>query len=182
MNKALLLDRDGVVNCDYGYVHRIDDFDFVDGIFKLTELAQQLGYLIFIITNQSGIARGLYTEKQFLKLQKWVSEQFQQRGVRIAKTYYCPHHPTEGSVSYRTICSCRKPKPGMIVRAQQEFDLDLDRSIMIGDKLSDMKAAQQAGVGNRVLLSSNKSLHESSDLYHFEIGELDPAIIEEVSR
>ena len=152
MTKALLLDRDGVINEDHGYVFRIEDFVFKEGIFSLCKAASDKGYAIFIITNQSGIARGYYTEDQLNTLHNWLIARFEEQGSCIKKIYHCPHHPTEGTQPYQQDCECRKPKPGMILQAQQEFNLDLRSSIFIGDKPSDMQAANKAGVGTKVLI------------------------------
>lgn len=154
MQKALFLDRDGIINIDYGYVHKITEFDFVDGIFALCQKAQQQGYKIFVITNQAGIARGYYTVAEFEKLTKWMVEQFAEHKVEITDVYFCPHHPDKGVNEYVRVCGCRKPEPGMIIQAQQEHQIDLVNSVFIGDKGSDMAAAYSAGVKKRFLVSS----------------------------
>lgn len=138
--RALFLDRDGVINVDRGYVHKREDFEFIDGIFELCRSAQELGYLIFVVTNQSGIGRGYYTEKDFLDLSDWMCGVFKEHGVKIEKVYYCPSLPEENSPD-------RKPMPGMILRAAEEFGLDLERSVLIGDKDTDTQAGIAAGVG-----------------------------------
>ncbi|MER2491883.1 D-glycero-beta-D-manno-heptose 1,7-bisphosphate 7-phosphatase [Catenovulum sediminis] len=151
--KALFLDRDGVINVDRGYVHTISEFEFVPGIFDLCLKAQQQGYKIVVVTNQSGIARGFYTEDDVRRLHIWMSQRFAQHNVLVSAIYYCPHHPDHGGVQYQHNCLCRKPNPGMIKRAAREGDIDLANSIMVGDKISDMQAAQSAGITNRVLVS-----------------------------
>jgi len=152
MRKALFLDRDGVINEDLGYTHRIAQFRFVDDIFSLCRYAQAKGYLIIVVTNQSGIARKLYTREQFKTLTRWITTQFYRRGIRIHSVEYCPHHP---DITLK--CSCRKPRPGMIHRAQRRYAINLQKSIMVGDKLSDMQAAQKAGIGTRLLLLQKTS-------------------------
>lgn len=152
MNKAVFLDRDGVINVDKGYVHKVEDFEFVDGIFELCEFFQRNGYLIIVITNQAGIARGYYTEEDFLKLTDWMLKEFKIRGIDIAKVYYCPHHP-----DFTGPCFCRKPQPGLILKAKDEFDIDLSNSFLIGDKESDIMAGLNAGVGNIIFLSDFES-------------------------
>ncbi len=149
--KALILDRDGVVNLDKDYVHRIDDFEFIDGIFDLCRDAAAQGYLIFIITNQSGIGRGYYTEADFHALTDWMKARFQEEGVTITQVYFCPYHPVHGIGKYKQDSHDRKPNPGMILRAAQDYDLDLPNCILVGDRESDMKAAQTAGIGHKVL-------------------------------
>ena len=154
MQKALFLDRDGIINIDHGYVHKIEEFDFVDGIFTLCQKAQQLDYKIFVITNQAGIARGYYTIADFQKLTKWMVEQFAEQKVEITDVYFCPHHPDKGVNEYVQVCHCRKPEPGMIIKAQKEHQIDLVNSVFVGDKGSDMAAAYNAGIKKRFLVTS----------------------------
>ena len=144
-NKAVFLDRDGVINVDHGYVYRKEDFEFVDGIFELCRYFQEQGYLLIVVTNQSGIARGMYTEEQFQELTRWMVEQFREQGVEITKVYHCPHHPDFGPEKTRA-CECRKPKPGMILEAITDFELDPGKSIIIGDKTSDTMAGRAARI------------------------------------
>lgn len=145
-NKAIFLDRDGVVNVEKNYVHRIEDFEFMEGIFELCALAQRLNFRIFIITNQAGIGRGYYTIDDFERLTTWMLAQFKARGIRIEKVYYCPYHPVAGVGEYRKSSFERKPNPGMILNAKKEFDLDLSQSILVGDKDSDLEAGKAAGI------------------------------------
>jgi D-glycero-D-manno-heptose 1,7-bisphosphate phosphatase len=163
MNKALFLDRDGIINVDHGYVHKIEDFDFVDGIFELCQLAMVKGYKIFVITNQAGIARGLYDIATFEKLSKWMVSAFAKQKVIISKVYFCPHHPDKGINEFAMSCQCRKPAPGMILQAQQEFAIDIEGSIFVGDKISDMKAATNAGIDCKILLDSRYINEEASE-------------------
>ena len=154
MNKALFLDRDGVINIDHGYVYQKEDFEFVDGIFDLCRLAIAKGYQIFVITNQAGIASGYYSIEDFNQLTTWMVNEFAKQGIKITQVYYCPHHPNRGDNQYVQICQCRKPAPGMIIQAQQDHTIDLSASIFVGDKMSDMQAAEAAGVKHKILLSS----------------------------
>jgi D-glycero-D-manno-heptose 1,7-bisphosphate phosphatase len=154
MNRALLLDRDGVINQEINYLFRIEDFDFIDGVFETCRFFQQLGFLIIVITNQAGIARGKYTEADFHKLDEWMVHQFQQRNVEISRTYFCPYHPTEGVGRYKRESPDRKPNPGMILKARDDFNLNLQESILVGDKESDIEAGVRAGVGTIVLAKS----------------------------
>jgi D-glycero-D-manno-heptose 1,7-bisphosphate phosphatase len=147
--RALFLDRDGVINHDEGYTSRIENFHFIEGIFDLCRTANELGYLIIVITNQAGIGRGYYTEEEFLLLTEWMSERFQENGVSITEVFFCPYHPESNISHYRTQSFDRKPNPGMILKAAKKYDICLHDSIMIGDKDSDMVAANRAGVGVR---------------------------------
>lgn len=144
--KALFLDRDGVINIDKGYVHSIDDFEFVPGIFEFCQRAEQKGFAIFVVTNQSGIGRGFYSESDFGQLTQWMCEAFAEKGVNIQQVYYCPHHPREAKGQYLKECDCRKPKPGMLIKAINEYGVNPDKSLMLGDSDTDIVAAKAAGV------------------------------------
>ncbi len=143
--KALFLDRDGVINYDPGYVYRIEDFEFMPGIFEALAGFMMLGYEIFVVTNQSGIGRGYYSEDDFAKLSKYMIDEFKSHGIEIKKIYHCPHTPIDD-------CNCRKPKPGMILQALDEFNISLKDSLMIGDKPSDLESARRAGVESGYLI------------------------------
>ncbi len=161
MNKALFLDRDGVINIDSGYVYKIEDFIFCDGVFEALRHFQNLGYLIIIITNQSGIGRGYYKKEDFVNLTNYMLDEFKKKNIHVKKVFFCPHAPEEK-------CTCRKPKPKMILDAIKEFDIDTKNSIMVGDKLSDVEAGASAGVGKLFLIGKEngnffeniKSLYE----------------------
>jgi D-glycero-D-manno-heptose 1,7-bisphosphate phosphatase len=150
--KAFFLDRDGVINVDHGYVHTPEDTDWVPSIFELCRKAVDQGYLLVVITNQAGIARGYYTVEDFLGYTKWFHEEFRRRGISLLATYYCPHHPTEGVGIYGTICRCRKPNDGMILGAAKRFSISLSDSVLIGDKASDIEAGYKAGVSRCALV------------------------------
>lgn len=153
--KALFLDRDGVINEDAGYVYRREDFVFKEGIFAALREFAQAGYALVVVTNQSGIGRGYYTLKQFDELCGFMLSEFEKEGVKIEKIYFCPHAPEAD-------CLCRKPKPGMLLKAANELNIDLVRSIMIGDKDSDVQAGQSAGVGVNLKLGDRlKSVAEA---------------------
>ena len=145
MPKALFLDRDGTINVDHGYVCRAKDFEFIPGIFELCSRAQQLGYLIIIITNQSGIARGYYTEQDYARLTQYMLAQFAARGIRITAVLHCPELSGPN----------RKPEPGLFLTAQQQYGLDMAASISVGDKPRDLEAAQRAGCGKNFLFSQD---------------------------
>ncbi|HEY7774052.1 MAG TPA: D-glycero-beta-D-manno-heptose 1,7-bisphosphate 7-phosphatase [Marinagarivorans sp.] len=146
MAKALFLDRDGVINIDRGYVYRIDDFEFLPGIFAFCRSAMINGYRIVVVTNQSGIGRGYYSEDDFLRLTHWMKGVFAENDVALDHVYYCPHHPSHARGHYQVDCQCRKPKPGMLNRAVEELGLDASRCLMVGDSQTDIEAAQAAGI------------------------------------
>lgn len=153
--RALFLDRDGVINVDHGYVHQPERTEWIPGIFELARAAQVAGYLPVVVTNQAGIARGFYTEAQFLDYTRWLHAEFARRGAPLFGTYYCPHHPTAGLGNYRRECGCRKPAAGMILRAGEDLSLDLGASLLLGDKESDMEAASVAGLRRARLFRSD---------------------------
>ena len=152
--KSLFLDRDGVINLDNSYVCTQEDFCFIDGIIETLMYFQGKGYLLIIITNQSGIGRGYYTETEFNELTEWMIQQFADFGVHITKVYFSPYHPKHGLGKYKKDSLCRKPNPGMILAAQQEFDIDLEQSMLIGDRESDIEAGINAGIKTNILLRS----------------------------
>ena len=149
--RAVFLDRDGVINIDHGYIHRIDQFEFVPGIFGLARfVSRELRWPIIVVTNQSGIGRGLFDEVAYEKLTCWMCERFLAEGAPIARVYHCPYHPVHGIGTYRTEHPWRKPLPGMILQAAADFTLDLPNSAIIGDRMSDIEAAVAAGIGTRI--------------------------------
>ncbi|SDI74544.1 D-alpha,beta-D-heptose 1,7-bisphosphate phosphatase [Ferrimonas sediminum] len=161
MRKTVFLDRDGVINVDHGYVHQIDQFEFLPGVLSACRRLHEAGYALVVVTNQSGIARGYYDEAQFAHLTQWMKEQFNAAGAPLTAVYYCPHHPDKGNDPYVRDCDCRKPEPGMLVAAAQAYELDLARSYMIGDKPSDMTAGRQADVSGCVLVRSGKQVEST---------------------
>jgi len=165
MRAALFLDRDGVINKDIGYLHRIEDFEFLDGAIETCRQFQAAGYLLIVITNQAGIAHGYYTEQDFYRVNDWMIEQFRQRGVHIDKVLYSPFHP-DGQGDYRRDSFCRKPKPGLILQAQREYDIDLCVSILVGDKESDIEAGLAANVGRCIIVRSGCSFDENKTKAH----------------
>ena len=145
MTKAVFLDRDGVINLDKAYVSKIEDFEFCEGVFEALKHFQNLGYLLIIVTNQSGIGRGYYSEEAFQKLTEWMQKEFLHVKIKIDAIYHCPHAP-------EAYCACRKPKSGMFLKAIEDFDIDVKNSWMIGDKPSDIEAANSAGITKTILL------------------------------
>lgn len=156
MKKALFLDRDGVINIEKDYLFKIDEFEFIDGIFELCKHYQDLGYLIIVVTNQSGIAREYYTQKDFLMLTNWMIEEFKKHDIILSKVYYCPHHPDISG-----ICKCRKPSPGMLLDAKRDFNLDLSHSIIVGDKERDIEAGLNAGLQEAYLYDATATIKKS---------------------
>jgi D-glycero-D-manno-heptose 1,7-bisphosphate phosphatase len=152
---AAFLDRDGVINVDHGYVVRREKFEWVPGVREAAAQLNRAGFALVVITNQSGIGRGLYTEADFLHLTDWMRGEFAAAGAPLAGVYFCPHHPTDAVGEFRKDCDCRKPAPGMLLKAAAELSLDLGRSVVFGDKASDLQAAEAAGVPERVLLSTD---------------------------
>ncbi len=174
--KALLLDRDGVVNVDHGYVCEVERFTFIDGIFTLTRRAMDRGYRIAVITNQSGIARGYYTEGRFLALSRWMAGQFERHGVTLAGVFHCPYHAAGSVAPYARESYWRKPNPGMILEAQRRLNLDLGCSLFLGDQPSDMAAAHAAGVGTRVLLAHGGTACGHADRIVTGLAEVEPLL------
>lgn len=154
-NKALFLDRDGVINHDYGYVGKIENFKFTDEIFNLCKKAQNEGYILIVITNQSGIAKAKYNEEDFFELTKWMENQFLKQKIKITKTYYCPFHKDAIIEKYRIDSFDRKPNPGMILKALADFNIDPDLSIFIGDNDCDEKASLNAKIGRFYYYNDN---------------------------
>ena len=153
MNKALFLDRDGVINVEKDYLYKIQDFEFIDGIFDLCKYYQQLGFIIVVVTNQSGIARGFYSEDDFERLTSWMKDEFLKHNISISKVYHCSHHPKISGE-----CNCRKPNPGMLLDASRELNIDLSKSIIIGDKERDIEAGLAAGLRSAYLFDESKSI------------------------
>jgi D-glycero-D-manno-heptose 1,7-bisphosphate phosphatase len=151
--KTIFLDRDGVINKEVNYLYKIEDFEFIEGIFKACLHYQNLGYKIIIITNQSGISRGYYDESDFEKITKWMLNQFEKNNINILDVFHCPHGPD-------SICECRKPKPGMLLKAKTKHNIDMKKSWMIGDKENDIKAANNAGIINTILVKSEHNVYE----------------------
>lgn len=156
------LDRDGTINADNGYVHEIDDFQFVDGVIEAMQELKKMGFALVVVTNQSGLARGLFSEDQFMRLTEWINCSLADREVDLDGIYFCPHHPHAVVEALRQECDCRKPKPGMLLDAQRHLHIDMAFSYLVGDTLDDMLAAQAAGVGTRVLVRSGKAVTEQA--------------------
>lgn len=144
MNKAVFLDRDGTINVDKNYLYRKEDFELLPHTIEALRLLQNAGFLLVVITNQSGIARGYYTEEQFMKLNQWMIETFRTKGITIDAVYYCPHHPQAKIEQYRRNCNCRKPKTKLFEDAVRDLNIDLAKSFAIGDRLRDCSICQRS--------------------------------------
>ena len=160
MNKAIFLDRDGVINIEKNYLYKIEDFEFVDGTFESLKKLQKLEYKLFIITNQSGVGRGYYTLTDFNKLTTWMLNEFEKNAITISQVELCPHAPTEN-------CQCRKPKTGMIDNILKNHEIDLKNSWLIGDKSSDIQCAKNANIKNTIQVKSGHDFDESESLATF---------------
>jgi D-glycero-D-manno-heptose 1,7-bisphosphate phosphatase len=156
VNKALFLDRDGVVNKEKNYLYKIEDFEFIDGVFETCRYFQDKGCLLIIVTNQAGIARGKYTEEDYQILTSWMIKEFEKENIIISKVYHCPHHP-----EFSGECECRKPNIGMLLEAKKDFDIDMSQSILVGDKNSDIEAGINAGVGMNYLVRTGHKITEN---------------------
>jgi D-glycero-D-manno-heptose 1,7-bisphosphate phosphatase len=148
MMKVAFLDRDGVINNDTGYVHKIEDFCFADGCVDALTLLQKKGFALIIVTNQSGIGRGYYTEQDYQQLTEWYVSELSRQGVNITDVFHCPHAPEDA-------CDCRKPKAGLFLQAANQYTIDFSSSIMVGDKASDIDAAAAVGIPRRYLLQES---------------------------
>jgi len=155
--RAAFLDRDGVINVDRNYVHRIVDFEFLPGVLDACRRIAEAGYLLVVITNQAGIARGYYGVPELEELNTWMTACFAEAGAPLSAIYYCPHHPEGVVAALRQVCDCRKPSPGLLLRAQRDLGVDLQRSFLVGDKLSDIEAGRRAGVGRCFLVTTAAS-------------------------
>ena len=161
---AIFLDRDGTINIDHGYVYEVDSFEFIDGVIDAMKELKAMGFALVLVTNQSGIARGLFTEADFENLTEWMDWSLADRGVDLDGIYYCPHHPKGEVVAFTQVCDCRKPLPGMLLSARDLLNIDMASSYMVGDKIEDMQAGQAAEVGTKVLVRTGKPVTSEAEL------------------
>ena len=166
--KVIFLDRDGVVNHEVGYLHKIDDFRFIDGVFDACQYFQSLDYKIIIVTNQSGIARGYYGEQEFHEVNNWMLGQFKDNNIEILDVFFCPHGPESN-------CDCRKPKPGMFNQARDKHDINMNHSWMIGDKEVDIQAANAAEIQSTILVKSGHDIDERNSNAKFILDSIKQA-------
>ncbi len=185
--KCIFLDRDGNINVEKDYLHKSEDFEFEAGALEAIKTFSDSDYLIIVVTNQSGIARGYYTEEDLVSLQEYMKSLIVKAGGRVDGYYYCPHHPDKGIGKYKKICSCRKPESGMFLEADNDFGIDFKNSIIVGDKISDVEAGKKLGMrsilvrtghgrdeekklNNREDVEVYDSLYEFSKVFHEEIS------------
>ena len=161
--RALFLDRDGVINQEVGYLHRPEDVRWVEGIVPLCRRAQSLDYKLVVVTNQAGIARGYYTSQQFEDLMTWMRAELARDGITLDAVYHCPYHPEHGIGEYKREHEDRKPGPGMLLRAARDLGIDLSQSVMIGDRCSDITAANTAGLRQAFLMRGTEDGECSGD-------------------
>ena len=154
-DKAVFFDRDGVLNVDVDYLYKISDLKWVEGAREAVAYLTQAGYKIFVVTNQSGIARGYYTVAQMQELHDFMQREIEASGGKISKFYYCPHHKEGKVAEYAKDCDCRKPKPGMLLQAFGEYDLDKEQCFLIGDGKRDVEAAEAAGIRGYLFKGGN---------------------------
>ncbi len=146
MKKAVFLDRDGTINEEMGYINHVSRFRLFDFVPQAIKTLNDAGFLVIIVTNQSGVARGYFDEKLVREIHKKLVEDLKKKPARIDGIYYCPHHPQEGRGKYKKDCECRKPKTGMINLAVKDHDIDLSSSFMVGDRYKDIIFAKKAGL------------------------------------
>jgi D,D-heptose 1,7-bisphosphate phosphatase len=146
MKKCIFLDRDGNINVEKDYLHKVEDFEFIAGAKESIKIFNDLGYLVVVVTNQSGVARGYYDESSVKNLHDYLQSEVESIGGHIDGFYFCPHHPEKGIGKYKLDCNCRKPKPGMFLQAKEDLDIDFSKSIMVGDKISDVGAGKKLGM------------------------------------
>ena len=156
-HKIAFLDRDGVINKDFGYVHKIKDLKFCQESIKGMKLLLKKNYKLIIITNQSGIGRGLFSEKEYKNFMEQMYKELHKFNIVILDTFFCPHHPEYGIGNYKKECNCRKPKPGMILEAIKRWKPDINKSILVGDRFSDIEAGYAAGLKNLFLINNSKT-------------------------
>jgi D-glycero-D-manno-heptose 1,7-bisphosphate phosphatase len=162
LRRAVLLDRDGVINVEVEYLHRVEDFAFVPGTVAALARLQAAGWALVVVTNQSGIARGRYAEQDYQRITEHLRDELAAAGITLDAVLHCPHLPDAALPAYRQACDCRKPAPGMILRAAAMLGLDLVASVLVGDKRSDIDAGRAAGVGRCLLVESGHPL-DSAD-------------------
>ena len=164
--KTIFLDRDGVINKEVNYLHKIEDFEFIEEVFETCFYLKNIGFEIIIVTNQSGISRGFYSENDFNVVNNWMINQFRENNITILDVFYCPH-------SNESNCECRKPKPGMLISAKKKHNIDMQKSWMIGDSERDITAASLAGIKNTILVKSGHQNDLSNSNAKFILRSID---------
>ena len=164
--KTIFLDRDGVINKEINYLHKIEDFEFINGVFEACQYFKNLNYKIIIITNQSGISRGYYTENDFQIITNWMIAQFKKNDINILDVFHCPHMPNSN-------CNCRKPMPGMLLEAKYKYNINMKNSWMIGDQKADIIAANTAGITNTILVRSGHKINKADSNAKYILDSID---------
>lgn len=164
MEKIIFLDRDGTINVEVDYLYKKEDFKFEDNADKAIKIFNDLGYKVIVVTNQSGIARGYYSEEDLKKLHEHIDEELGKIGAKVNAYYYCPHHPEATIDKYKVDCQCRKPNLGMFLDAKKDFNIDFENSIIVGDKVSDLESGVRLGM-KTVLVETGHGLEELSKIY-----------------
>jgi D-glycero-D-manno-heptose 1,7-bisphosphate phosphatase len=167
--KTIFLDRDGVINLEKNYLHKIDDFEFISGVFNACNYYENLGYKIIIVTNQSGISRGYYSAEDYEILTNWMINQFKSRKIEILDTFHCPHSPNDK-------CKCRKPMPGMLLEAQKKYRINMANSWLIGDKEEDIIAAHNSGINNTIIVRSGHKIDELNSKAKYILNSIDESV------
>ena len=160
--RAVFFDRDGVLNIDHGYVFRPEDWQWTPGAIDAIKWCNDNGYLVIVVTNQSGVARGYYSEADVVQLHEWVNEDLRRHQAKIEAFYYCPHYPNASVLEYALECNCRKPQPGMLLAAIAKFNIAVTFAVMFGDKPGDIEAASAAGIRG-VLVEKNAGWSSLAD-------------------
>lgn len=168
MNKAIILDRDGTINVEKNYLYKIEDFEFTYKADEAIKLFKENNYIVIVITNQAGVARGYYTEEEVKKLHEWIGKKIQCLGAKIDEFLYCPHHPTEGNEEYRIKCECRKPNTYLYEYAIKKFDIDVSQSYVIGDKVTDLLPGKKLGM-NTILVETGYGKKEGINTNSYDI-------------
>jgi len=163
--KIIFLDRDGVINKEVEYLHKIEDFVFIDGVFASLKYLKSLDYEFIIVTNQSGIGRGWYLEADYEILMSWMFKEFNKHGLTFLDSFYCPHQPDAN-------CDCRKPKPGLLMQAIEKYEISKERSWMIGDSERDIRAANYAGIFNTVIVESGHPVNKKETSANYLIDSI----------
>ena len=167
--KAVFIDRDGVINKEKGYIYKIEDFEFIDGVFTSFKYLKNKGFNLIIVTNQSGINRGYYNEEDFNIINDWMLDKFKANSIHILDVLYCPHKPEDN-------CICRKPKTGMFDKAHDKYQIDKNNSWMIGDKESDIKAALNFGIKNTILVESGHKFDKKNSTAKFILPSINEVV------
>lgn len=167
---AVFFDRDGVLNKDIGYLYKIEDFVWIEGAVEAIKACNQAGYLVFVITNQSGVARGYYTEADVQRLHAWMNEDLDRYGAHIDEFFYCPHHPSGCVDKYKKACECRKPGTKLLELACEKYVVDKPASFLIGDKMTDIECARRAGIKGIRFLSGRLDLVVEAQLVKMAEG------------